>query len=247
VNPFETYLPTQARNIENCTQLTEAQKKDFFETMSHAVNDEKVVRNMAEKYFREPGRKLCGKSVMLDTEIHFGRVHEWRAIENLLRDCKKYNGDIVPAETVLGWKERFLTGAPAIKRNVLEEVLETLQDFKAPSPCIIWAFLFMEADRPFAKENLDELPCRLGLKSMMSNEYLPMELHTNMVTGAKAPTAFDAELYEYWCPGGRTCPRSECSGKNGFHEAVMGGRGAGGVSLWHIVKAPTFELMLVKK
>lgn len=252
MNPFEDCFSRQALNIKNCTQLSEEQKNNFFDTMAHAANDEIVVRKMAEEYFRDTDpktkkkRKLCGESIVLTDETCLGRMHKWKAIEDELRECK-INGDIVPAEAVLGWKERFFTGNSAIKRNVLEEVLETLQDFNAKSPYIIWAFLYKEIDRPFAKENIEELPCRLGLENIMTNEYLPMELKHDLAVDAKKPTAFDAELDKYWCPGGRTCARNECAGKNGFEEAVMSGLHTGGVNLWHAAKVPTFDLALVKK
>lgn len=245
MNPFEDCFPTQAWNIKKCTQLSKEQKNDFFDGMAHTVNDKEVVRKIAEEYFRDTDpktkkkRKLCGESIVLTDETRLGRMHEWKAIEDELRKCK-INGDIVPAEIVLGWKERFLTGDSTIKRNVLEEVMETLQELQAKSPYIIWAFLFKTKDGPFAKGNLDELPCRLGLKNAVSNEYLPMELKKGLVLEAKKPTAFDAELDKYWCPGGRTCPRSGCAGKQGFEEVVMRGQGSDGVNLWHIVKAPTF-------
>ena len=239
MNPFEDCFPAQALNIKKCTQLSDEQKKDFFDAMSHADKDKEVVKDLAENYFRGSGRKLCGESVVLTDETHLGRMHEWKAIEDELRKCT-INGNIAPAQNVLGWKKGFLTDDSTIKRKMFEEVMEALQGLQAEPPPIIWAFLFKAKDGPFAKENFDELPCRLGLEDVVSNEYLPMELKKSLVSEAKKPTAFDAELYEYLCPGGRTCPRDECSGKNGFEEVVMGGQGYGGVNLWSIVKAPTF-------
>ncbi len=253
MNPFETCFPKQAQNIKKCTQLSAKQKRDFFDTMEHIGGDEKVIREASEKYFRQSGRKLRGSKVKLYKNTRLGRMHQWENIEALLEVCKKNNGDYGPAgfPIIKGWRDRFSTGDPKIKRNVLEEVLEVLGDFDAPSPWVIWAFLFNETDRPFVEENLLGLPCRLGLDNTAPNDYFPLELEPSPQAGARKSTAFDAELDEHWCPGGWTCPRVECSDKKGLKEVVMGGyaRDASpdGLNLWHAAKAPTFmKLALVK-
>lgn len=250
---FETYFPKQTSNIKSCIQLSVRQKNEFFEAMKGLPNERETIQRAAENYFREPGRKLCGELVDIPEKTgRLGRLHQWQRIEHLLDKSRK-NADFTPtvSPSVTGLRGRFLTGDPAMQKNVLEEILEYLRYANIPCPCIIWGFLFQDRDRPFSEENLMTLPCRLGLESIDHKEYLPFEIEISPGMEARKPTGFDAELDEYWCPGGMTRPRDECSDKDGLDEVVIGGfsenTAPNGLKLWDVAKAPLFRnLALVK-
>jgi hypothetical protein len=106
-----------------------------------------------------------------------------------------------------------------LRKNLADQ--RSLLDGKLLSRWIMWSFYQpRRLDAPFygvAKQQ-SELIRRLGLGCADGDEELllwehRLEPHQN----AHRPTAFDAEAYEYFRPGGKTCP---LSGSGGLHEVV---------------------------
>lgn len=256
-NAFESFFPIQAANISNCRQLSDRQKQDFLDAMNLDRADKKSIEDAARRYFRQDGRKLCGNAISVGQNTRVGRLHIWSAIEVLIARCRN-SGDFNTARQSMTreWQNRFRDGDHKEKVNVIEEVVEFLEELHASSPPIIWAFLFVESEKPFDGVNFNELPCRLGLENISSDEYLPFEIELPSDCDARTPTAFDAGMDEHWCPGGRTCPRKECVKKNvaqsGFQEIVLRGydssHSSDGLNMWDAAKPPKFHhLAVVKK
>lgn len=235
---FEDHFPKQTQNIKDCVQLSDEQREDFFEAIGQIDGEEREIRKEAYEYFRKSGRKLCGEIAKLGRNKNVGRVHLWVQIEDLIEKSNKESGDYTPTQNTKGPRERFSTGDSKTKKNVHEEIIEFLNDIGAPSPLIIWAFVFHESDRLFKEGIFKELPCRLGLENTDPDDYFPLQFGYSPKLGARVPTAFDAELYEYWCPGGFTCPRDGCLDKKGLEEVVICGAY---LNLWGVAKFPPLD------
>jgi len=240
MSSFKSHFHKQAGNIERCTELKAKSKKDFFDAMERVGDDSIALRAKAGEYFRQ--RKFGGGKVNLGKEARLGRIHQWTAIADAFQ--KANGGNFNPGDDpeLKGPRQNFEAGDAAEKANVINDVLEFIPDL--PFGPLVWAFLFADEDRPFVSRELAELPCRLGLEYLEASRYFPIELSIPVTADVRKPTAFDAGLDEYWCPGGRTCPRAECAGRTGFEEVVAQGYDKtarpNGLTFSH-AKAPNFN------
>lgn len=219
MSPFKRHFPTQSGNIERCTELTADSKKDFFDAMDKVGDDSTALMETAKDYFRQ--RKFRGGTVNLDKGTRLGRLHQITAIERDL--AKAARGNVSPSETpaLKPYRDDFETGDSAVKANAVDEVLDLIRHL--PFGPLVWIFSYEDSEKPFANSSLAELPCRLGLEHLEATLYFPVELLVPITAALKKPTAFDAGLDEFWCPGGRTCPRENCLDKSGFEEVVAQG------------------------
>ena len=210
---FDTEFPTVAENIRNCVRLTDIQKKNFFTEIdgaSHGTREK--MKEDAEIYFY--AKKFLGEQFRdRDDLTRLGNLHGWSALRNDGRAKKIFRDTPYGIE---GYQDAVKTG----DWSKLGEMLEYLEDI--PLGYVIWGFRG-EDNAPFVGIDLADLPCRLALGSVDPDAYFPVEIKVPEDAEVREATAFDAGIFDLWCPGGWTCPRSECQDKPGLREAVIPG------------------------
>lgn len=209
---FEKLFPKQARDVRECTVLTNDIKAEFFALFDGRRHTTKSDMEFeAKKYFRE--HKFLGAVVALRAHgERLGRLHEWSAVEGLVFDALDLTYD-----KVASYRDKVTMG----DMNALDELLDRLQDESIA--LVVWCFRNLNGGPPFKDISLDSLPCRLGLDKLDIDDYFPIEINVPTGLPVRRSTAFDGAYNEYWCPGGTTCPREECSGESGLPEVVAPG------------------------
>lgn len=208
MSTFTIFFPKQAENIANCNQLPDAAKKAFFDE-SAGFKDKTQIERHARDYFR--AHKFLGNDVPMPGIEVVGRLHDWTALERQLAALH------VTSDKVAAYRDSVKAG----ELDAIGELLDCLED--EPMPPVVWCFRNGKAASAFSGTSLESLPCRLGLEKLSKDEYVPFDIVLRSDVTVKNASAFDAGMNTYWCPGGRTCPRAECSDKSGFEEVVMPG------------------------
>ncbi len=218
MDAFDVKFPDVSNNIRDCTQLTKADKDQFFAAIDSAtptsINE---MRDAAEKYFR--ANKLRGATFEdRDGLTRLGHLHGWSALRQ--DDAVMEVLNELPTDI-----SRYKDAVKIEDWDKLKEMLEYLED--VPLMYVVWGFTG-NGNIPFEGVNLSDLPCRLALDPIEPDAYFPFEIQVPDNAEVKEATAFDAELNECWRPGGRTIPLPRCADKSGFREAVMPGAGMTG-------------------
>jgi len=228
---FEKHFPKQTQNINGCNQLNSEAKAAFFTEIDSIDEEDKVaVEQAAEKHFHK--NSFRGNVVELTLDERLGHLQRWSSFIDFIRsiapskDAEKDKLD----ETI-----NKVSGGELDAVDAVNEMLDLLGLGETPMTPLVWCFR-TRTQSPFVGLDLDSLPCRLGLHGNLDKaNYFPMEI-TPPAIEIRTPTAFDAGMFEHWCPGGKTCPRDEdqCKGQEGLEEVVING----GLAYKH-VKTPT--------
>jgi hypothetical protein len=210
---FKKYYPTQASNINGCSQLGDAKKREFADHMAKLPADatkDDVRRHAEGEFFFNTENQFLGKGSSPRKGQRVGRLHLWTAMEAA--------ASAIPRDMFARAKTEYLGG----DTSVVNELADQLEDVPLRNP-IVWGFVFSSSSQPKASD-LPDLPCSLGLENLDVEAYLRLELKISPGLRPKTPTAFDAGLNRFWRPGGVTWPRDPCREKNGFPEVVMPSR-----------------------
>lgn len=211
---FKKYFPTQAGNIQGCTELSSEKKKSFDSHMGDLAPDatkQDVHAHAEGGFFFKPENQLLGRVKRLRRGERVGRLHLWLSVE-----AAAYS--VIPREMFSRAKSRYIAG----DTYVVTELAEQLENVPMRNP-IVWGFVFSSTNVPWDDE-LPELPCRLGLENLELDAYVRLELDIPPGVKTRRPTAFDAGLNPFWRPGGDTFPREPCESKPGFPEIVAPSR-----------------------
>ena len=229
---FSTEFPNIAKNIQNCKQITKLGKDQFFEEIDSASHTTREnMREHAEDYFR--ANKLRGEIINDPKDLtRLGHLHQWTML--LL------NPDVMEALEDAPFDIRDYQDAVRIEDwDKLEELLECLEGIPINN-YVMWGFLSND-NLPFQGLEMENLPCRLALDSILPDVYFPFELQVPTDADVRETTAFDAGFFDRWCPGGWTCPRHECNDEDPLREAVVPGLGMpGGWVTFDLATRPRF-------
>jgi hypothetical protein len=211
---FEDWFPKQAANVRTCSELSKDDKSLFFNELDgvgHAAASD--AERHARAYFH--AHKFLGGTVSLrSSRERLGRLHEWTAVEWLASRAS------VPRDKLDSYRDSVRVG----DMSIVDELLDLLG--AQPMPPVVWCFRDSAADSPFRAVDAATLPCRLALDKLAKDDYLPLEIQMPSSAVARKSTAFDAAFQQHWCPGGTSCPRTECRDQNGLPEVVVAGRTA---------------------
>lgn len=211
---FEDEYHIIAQHITECTQLTEEEKQQFFDEINGDGNKSKDELTLhAENYFRS--RKMIGEEFRERESLSsLGHLHSWTALE-VNSDVNEILGEA--HMSFFSIRESYMTGS----KDKLVEMLECLEDI--PLKYVVWGFY--NGLHPFGGVDMERLPCILALNSTDLHDYFPFEISVPADAAVHEATAFDAGMFDLWCPGGYTCPLHECDNENGLREAIMPGTG----------------------
>lgn len=111
---------------------------------------------------------------------------------------------------------------PAQKINTVKFVLGTVP----MGNFLLWVFRNPPDDsHPFSGINVPQLPCRLGLKHTLGEQFIGWGIGIPAGHSLRSPTGFDAGIayVDDWAPGGNTVPQGSCTalGSSGFPEFVL--------------------------
>ena len=117
MSTFENWFPQQAKNIQECAELTRNAKTDFISEINgagHATKSDMSAH--AKRYFRN--HKFLGNTVTLrNNDEALGRMQEWTKIEELTSRLR------LPSDKVASYKDNVRVG----NMDKLEELLDLLQ------------------------------------------------------------------------------------------------------------------------
>ncbi|NOS89333.1 MAG: hypothetical protein HOP34_12510 [Methylococcaceae bacterium] len=244
---FERHFPKQAKNIDDCKQLDEETKAKFFKEIegitsaTDTASEKQTVKDKANEYFHN--NQFTGQQLTLKKSERLGRLQSWNGFINHIEPLlPPRNKDIFDKDKLESIKRKVKHGDLSAAEEIFNLVEEALKPYlipkrpltlgkipkppltlgEIPIPPLTWCFR-ADTPAPFEGIHLDSLPCRLGLKYLDIQKYLPIEITPPLNIVAKIPTAFDAGLFVHWRPGGKTCHRDgcECQQKDGLDEVVI--------------------------
>lgn len=220
-NWFTKHFPEFSQKIMDCDQLSNDDKNSFFSLFSSLNDDEDTVKDAAIQHFSK--NKFLGKRKIIKPNESLSHMHKWKHIESIAKR-------LIPSGISFfqSWKNSFMSGDVKLQNEYFNEIVNLLKEnyilqSKEINPVVIWFFLHASSFKPFSSANIRQMPCRLGLRDLDHQNYLPISFNLTGSIEMNYPTAFDADLYEYWEPGGKTKPRNECKGESGFDEVVVNG------------------------
>ena len=205
--------PQIYENLDTDRHISQAKRKELLEQLITAnVNDERVVGNRFVSFSH--AHQCRGPKWLATRSIHLGHVEERRKTEETLASV------VMPTSGLTRRRRSPSVVIDMILRRSLHDQCVLLGETPL-SQYEMWSFYQPQAaNDPFCgvSKNAGELVRRLGLGHTDPAEELLLWAHQlDSGQSAYVPTAFDAGLYEYYRPGGKTKP---LAGDGGLHEVV---------------------------
>jgi hypothetical protein len=218
--------------VNNCSACT-------CEIADANANSDKAVATTFDAF--SAGKRLLGSPVQLDDGTFLGRISGLRPTASFLARAVSKIASEDEVEQNLRW---LAHGSPDQRadaefwydRNLRVTHPPTGRGVLAsPLPC--WLFLRDAqdaADKLLASDDVSELPCRLGLPSLVDDMprvpplwFVGFVIPCNRVRNPRNPSVFDGgykSVRDIWLPGGITQPLpwagSQCVSAGGIHECV---------------------------
>jgi hypothetical protein len=197
-----------AANLESDPHISEVMRNELLTVIE--IQPQTEWRACIESYCRS--NKLSGPVCTLRSKELLGRVHSMEALTQQISEQMNISREMA---------HDFLLSVitdPDFGATLLQQASNV-----PLSAWLIWSFRNGSAAKdPFRGINIADLLCILGVDSNVLGRcvYFAHSLPTSIT--AYRPTVFDAELNQYWRPGGFTIPLETCSHQysSGMEEVV---------------------------